>query len=688
MKEFKDINLGLCHACGTCVSICPRGSISLVDDLPQLKGECTHCGLCYESCPGIEFSYPEFNKRIFNVSDVDTEIGHYHSIYVGYATDETMRKKGSSGGVVTALLSGLLKRKKINGAIVVGMNKIYPWIPEVKVATSKEEIFNSAQSKYSIISVNEILKDLNANKGDLAFVGLPCHVHGIRKLEKTGWPGIKRIKYCIGIFCGFNMKPKATDFLIQKLKVKNKQIESLEYRGGDWPGGFYLKTKDGYKYFIEKHIYNYLNLMFVPKRCLVCPDLTNEFADLAIGDAWSKELGTTGYSTIIIRDQKGQELINGATEAEDIVIKASDKQKLKEGHAHLFLYKKKGVFIRQRYMRMSPEFGISMPLMSIQERIFNIIFFYLICFMSSDFIVKFFKYIPIALPGILSKHARRIINVISRPKKSGMIKKKDNIFNRIKMEYKYLTMRRWGFCDIGAFWDSIVDYDMINKEFYSYYRRFIDSYKLSNIPRNSYLCDICSRTGNGTLFFWERGNIKNAVCADFSERFQTICARRLKEAKVPFAQKLIESMPLPFKDEEFDVVLCLETVEHISEPSIFIKELARIVKPQGQMILSTPNLLWEPIHFLAAIFNLHHSEGPHHFISRSKLHKYIKNAGLDILKERTTVLIPAGPKFLVKLGEYIEKKFAVGLMDILGLRRIFICRKNNNEGNTYKSAFY
>ena len=39
----------------------------------------------------------------------------------------------------------------------------------------------------------------------------------------------------------------------------------------------------------------------------------------------------------------------------------------------------------------------------------------------------------------------------------------------------------------------------------------------------------------------------------------------------------------------FDVVTCMEVIEHVSDPAAFVNELAAHVKPDGLMILSTPN---------------------------------------------------------------------------------------------------
>lgn len=41
--------------------------------------------------------------------------------------------------------------------------------------------------------------------------------------------------------------------------------------------------------------------------------------------------------------------------------------------------------------------------------------------------------------------------------------------------------------------------------------------------------------------------------------------------------------------ERFDVVMALEVIEHVAHPDDFLKSLARLVKPSGHIIVSTPN---------------------------------------------------------------------------------------------------
>lgn len=49
---------------------------------------------------------------------------------------------------------------------------------------------------------------------------------------------------------------------------------------------------------------------------------------------------------------------------------------------------------------------------------------------------------------------------------------------------------------------------------------------------------------------------------------------------------------LPFDKESFDTVFWGDNIEHIFFPSKTIKEIYRVLKPQGRLILSTPNMAY------------------------------------------------------------------------------------------------
>ena len=54
---------------------------------------------------------------------------------------------------------------------------------------------------------------------------------------------------------------------------------------------------------------------------------------------------------------------------------------------------------------------------------------------------------------------------------------------------------------------------------------------------------------------------------------------------------------LPFKDKSFDGIICSEVIEHIPDKRNWLKELTRVIKPGGYLILGTPDYgrPWWPI---------------------------------------------------------------------------------------------
>lgn len=62
------------------------------------------------------------------------------------------------------------------------------------------------------------------------------------------------------------------------------------------------------------------------------------------------------------------------------------------------------------------------------------------------------------------------------------------------------------------------------------------------------------------------------------------------------AEFLISNLgKIPFKNESFDLIVCSMVIEHIHGQGDFLKELGRILKKSGSILITTPNyksLLW------------------------------------------------------------------------------------------------
>jgi SAM-dependent methyltransferase len=48
---------------------------------------------------------------------------------------------------------------------------------------------------------------------------------------------------------------------------------------------------------------------------------------------------------------------------------------------------------------------------------------------------------------------------------------------------------------------------------------------------------------------------------------------------------------LPFEDEEFDAMACIEGIEHIENPHLLAREANRVLRMGGRVYISTPNVL-------------------------------------------------------------------------------------------------
>jgi len=70
--------------------------------------------------------------------------------------------------------------------------------------------------------------------------------------------------------------------------------------------------------------------------------------------------------------------------------------------------------------------------------------------------------------------------------------------------------------------------------------------------------------------------------------------------KVKIHEGVDLSKPLPFADEEYDVVIATEVVEHLNSHALICSEVGRILKPGGHFLWSTPNIhcLYSRLQFL------------------------------------------------------------------------------------------
>lgn len=105
---------------------------------------------------------------------------------------------------------------------------------------------------------------------------------------------------------------------------------------------------------------------------------------------------------------------------------------------------------------------------------------------------------------------------------------------------------------------------------------------------------------NANLMILDVGCGTGMIIKDL-ERFGKVAGIDIEEAAIKFCQQrnigklcLGSGVNLPYKAEAFDLVTVFSVLEHVQDDALFIKELSRVCKDSGRIILSTSafDFLW------------------------------------------------------------------------------------------------
>jgi len=369
------VKAGLCTGCGTCAGVCPASAIGMQVSnglfLPQIDlAKCTSCGLCLECCSGCSVDFEKLNLWLFGKKPEDELLGNYLQCYVGHSNNDGIRFGSSSGGIATQLLILALENGIIDGAIVARMRKDRPLETEAFIARTSEEIISASKSKYCPVAPNEALERVLREKGKFAIVGLPCHIHGIRKAEDKISSLRDKMVLHIGLMCSHTVSFCGTEFLLGKLGVSSDQVAEISYRGKGWPGRLHVKLKDGSDQSIpyvgkwRSYWPIFSCSFFTPFRCFMCPDETNELADISLGDAWLAEFKREriGESIIVTRTKSGQDIADLACRSKLVSLRSVTGRKVRQSQTEPLKFKKEDLSNRlvmiQSTKTKIPEFNL------------------------------------------------------------------------------------------------------------------------------------------------------------------------------------------------------------------------------------------------------------------------------------------------------------------------------------------
>jgi len=114
---------------------------------------------------------------------------------------------------------------------------------------------------------------------------------------------------------------------------------------------------------------------------------------------------------------------------------------------------------------------------------------------------------------------------------------------------------------------------------------------LKNVSLKGKLLDIGCGNGAQTIEFLRY--VDYCVAIDVEEERLNVFRQKLKELKLSNCEvKRMDATNLEFQGETFDIITCIEVLEHIPDQEKALKEMYRVLKKGGLLILSVPNKWW------------------------------------------------------------------------------------------------
>ncbi len=185
-------------------------------------------------------------------------------------------------------------------------------------------------------------------------------------------------------------------------------------------------------------------------------------------------------------------------------------------------------------------------------------------------------------------------------------------------------------------------YDTIASEFDSVSNRY-DTTRRLDVVYDELLghLDLRGRTlldvGCGSGWFSQRAAARGARVTSLDIGLRLLAETMRKCQTRPVAA---DACRLPFADGSFDVVVSSECIEHTLDPLQALRDICRVVRPGGTIVVTAPNQRWHFAVVIANLLKLRPYAGYEHWVSWRQVRRTVDAAGLTIECMRGIHLFP------------------------------------------------
>ena len=317
------VETNLCTGCAACVMACPRDVLEYDHaetyqpfnvELSTAADDCVHgqrgCDICTRACPRFRDWEVECDQALFGrAREPDEVTGVRRGVFLARATDPAVLEVGQDGGLVSALLLWGLETDRIEGALTSRLSATRTWDGEPFLATSRDEVFEAAGSRYTYAANPLAMKEAE-RRGlkRLALVGMSCQasINGTLQARRVN-KYARRIEITLGLLCSKSFSYDGMRQVVtEEYGVPLDDVAKVNIKGR-----FQLWRRSTGE------------LVEIPLKqlqqatregCKLCPDFAAEHADIATGGLGQRD----GWTLAVVRTQRGEDWMREA-EADGVI---------------------------------------------------------------------------------------------------------------------------------------------------------------------------------------------------------------------------------------------------------------------------------------------------------------------------------------------------------------------------------
>lgn len=287
--------------------------------------------LIAEICPGLgESVTPAPGARD------DVLWGPFMQMRLGWARDEALRHRASSGGALSAILGHLLASGRVEAIVQNSADPALPFANTTVIRHDLAGIAEAAGSRYAPSAPLAGLDSLLRDGRRFAFVGKPCDGVALRALiaQRPEYGAVFPV--ILSFFCAGVPSHTGVRALLAQMGAPETDLAAFRYRGHGWPGQATATLGNGQTREMSYHdSWGKVLSRHVQHRCKICADGTGTAADLVCADAWESDARgypvfdeRPGISLIVARTALGAEILREAETAGALITAPFDPARL------------------------------------------------------------------------------------------------------------------------------------------------------------------------------------------------------------------------------------------------------------------------------------------------------------------------------------------------------------------------